>query len=114
MQKFVKLLVLISCVFLALVKTAGAQIYVQNAFHRAHTYSGFQKSVVLIEDVSKGGVEQKEPNTKINLSAHVLADILESSPALFLPSSQLALSTDAITNLINVMPASIFRPPRLA
>ena len=83
MQKFVKVFILTSCIFLALVKTAGAQIFVQNAVYRTQTYVGIpyvgaQKDVNLLDESSKAS-EQKEPNLKINLSAHVLGDIHEAS-----------------------------------
>jgi len=40
MQKFVKVLILSSCIFFALVKTSGAQIFVQNAVQRTQAYVG--------------------------------------------------------------------------
>jgi hypothetical protein len=112
MQKFIKILVLTSCIFLALVKTSGAQIFVQNAVHRTQAYLSVQKSVTVSSDSSKAGLEQKEPNLKINLSAHVLGDI-NGNTLVFLPTGTEAIfSIGIFGNLLSGMPSSIFRPPR--
>ncbi|MDH6248586.1 hypothetical protein M2131_001058 [Polynucleobacter sphagniphilus] len=114
MQKFVKVLILTSCIFLALVKTAGAQIFVQNAVQRTQAYLSVQKNVVLADDSSKGGLEQKEPNLKINLSAHVLGDI-NGNVFEFLPSSsESSFSISLFRDVLSGTPSSIFKPPRLA
>ena len=113
MQKFIKLLVLTSCIFLALVKTSGAQIFVQNAVQRTQAYVSVQKDATLSSDLSKSGLDQKEPNLKINLSAHVLGDI-NGNILVFLPlGTESGFSINIIGNVLGGTPSSIFRPPRL-
>lgn len=113
MQKFIKLLVLTSCIFLVLVKTSGAQIFVQNAVQRTQAYVSVQKDIALSSDSSKSGLEQKKPNLKINLSAHILGDINENI-LVFLPlGSELGFSISIFGNVLSGSPSSIYRPPRL-
>jgi hypothetical protein len=113
MQKFIKLLVLTSCIFLALVKTSGAQIFVQNAVQRTQVHVSAQKDIALSDDSSKSGLEQKETNLKIHLSAHVLGDI-NGSALVFLPlGTESGFSISIIGNVLSGNPSSIYRPPRL-
>ena len=112
MQKFVKVLILSSCIFFALVKTAGAQIFVQNAVQRAQAYVGVQKGANTLDESSKG-LEQKEPNLKINLSAHVLGDIHENT-LVFLPlENEPCFCIRISEGMFGLVPSSIFRPPRV-
>ena len=112
MQKFVKVLILSSCIFFALVKTAGAQIFVQNAVQRTQAYVGVQKGANLLDESSKG-LEQKEPNLKLNLSAHVLGDIHENT-LVFLPVENESFFYIRVSEgMPGLVPSSIFRPPRV-
>jgi hypothetical protein len=113
MQKFVKVFILISCIFLALVKTVGAQIFVQNAVQRSQTYIGVQKDVNLLDESSKAS-EQKEPNLKINLSAHVLGDIHEASLVFFSADERLSFYIRVTDGVNSLTSSTIFRPPRTA
>lgn len=113
MQKFIKMLVLTSCIFLALVKVSGAQIFVQNAVQRTQADVSVQKDVTLPSSSSKVGLEQKEPNLKINLNAHVLGNINGDTLVFFPPESESSFSISIFGNAFSGRPSSIFRPPRL-
>jgi len=113
MQKFIKLLVLTSCIFFALIKTSGAQIFVQNAVQRTQVFLSAQKDIALPDDSSKSGLKQKEPNLKIHLSAHVLGDINSNSLAFLSPGTESGFSISIIGNVLSGNPSSIYRPPRL-
>lgn len=113
MQKFVKVLILTSCIFLAVVKTAGAQIFVDNAIQRTQTYVSVQKDVAPSDDLSKGGLVQKESNLKLNLSAHVLGDINGNTLEFFPPSNKSSFSISIFGDVRSDMPSTIFKPPRL-
>ncbi len=112
MQKFVKVLILSSCIFFALVKTAGAQIFVQNAVQRAQAYVGVQKDANPLDESSKG-LEQKEPNLKINLSAHVLGNISENTLVLLPVENESFFYIRVSEGMPGLVPSSIFRPPRV-
>lgn len=113
MQKFVKILILTSCIFLALVKTAGAHLYIQNALHRTQAYVSMQNDMTMLEGASKGS-EQKEPNLKINLSSHILGGVYENAFVIAVSEEENNFHADIFAEFLPPPPSSIFRPPRLS
>jgi hypothetical protein len=111
-KRTVRTILLMSCVFLALVKTSGSQFFVQNAIQRAQVYSGVQQTNNHL-DYSLESSLQKTSFLKIHLSSHVLGAIYPALAAQPLKQEGTYVFIFTLVGSLIMAPSSIFKPPRL-
>jgi len=113
MLRYAKVILLVSCLFVVLLKPAGAQAFVKNAIHRSHSYN-----TSLHQSTVNGPIlcspDDHNADLQFHFSSHLLGDINSSTLRLYYLHARPATFHMELREFASALPTPIFKPPRLS
>ena len=112
MFRYVKVILLISCIFMVLLKPAGAQIFVKNALHRSHHYVTAVHNPTLVVASDICAISQHDGDFRIHLSGHLVGDLSLNRLVIHIPNTYSSTLPAVFSGFPSIFLSSIFKPPR--